>query len=198
MKIRRQSTINPGSSSYRFARSSREARPPRPQPLNRSELEQWADRLAETAGEIRRERGECSPTALLVVNRIPIAIDAILQSTEDRHTLRSLFEIVARGGAEACALVAEGWQAGGTPRKLARAMQHASADRSLAELSGRREVLFVHAISPAGEAVRVLGIGKGGRLRRLPSDHAQPFVNRFLRELPWATKRLAKRRNPPD
>ncbi len=46
-----------------------------------------------------RERGECSPTALLVVNRVPIAIDVILQSAEDKLTLRRLFEIVARGGA---------------------------------------------------------------------------------------------------
>ncbi|MGH7389683.1 MAG: hypothetical protein ACREM3_09540 [Candidatus Rokuibacteriota bacterium] len=79
-------------------------------------------------------------------------------------------------------------------------MQHANEGRSLAELSGRKEVLFVHAVSPVGEAVRVFGIGKGGRLRRLPGDHAQPLVNisRFLSELPWAMKRVAKRRNPPD
>lgn len=150
---------------------------------------------------MRRERGECSPTALLVVNRVPIAIDIILQSTEDRRTLRRLFEIVARGGAEACALVAEGWQAGGTSGKLARALQHASEGRSLAELPGRREVLFVHAVSPAGEAVRVFAIGKGGPLRRLPGDGGQPFVNRFLSELPWALKSLTtrrKHRNPPD
>src|SRR5262245_54678998 len=146
MKRRHQSTIKPRSSSYRRARSSRETRAPCPRPLNHGELEQWADRLAETAVEIRRERGQCFPTALLIVNRVPIPIDVILQSTEDRHTLRSLFEIMARGGAEACALVAEGWQAGGTPRKLARAMQHASAGHSLAELAGRKEVLFVHAI----------------------------------------------------
>jgi len=94
--------------------------------------------------------------------------------------------------------VAEGWHAGGTPRKLARAIEHANAGRSLAELSGRREVLFVHAISPAGEAVRVFGIGKRGRLRRLPRSHAQPLVNRFLSELPWAMKGVAKRWNPPD
>lgn len=172
-----------------------------PRPLNRAELEQWADRLAETAGDMRRERGESSPTAILVVNRVPIAIDVILQSTEDKLTLRRLFEIVARGGAEACALVAEGWQAGGTPRKLARALQHANEGGSLAELPGRREVLFVHAVSPAGEAVRVFAIGKGGRLRRRPGDDGQPFVNRFLSELPWAMKRLTerrKRRNPPD
>jgi hypothetical protein len=89
-------------------------------------------------------------------------------------------------------------QAGGTPRKLARALQHANEGRSLAELPGRREVLFVHAVSPAAKAVRVFAIGKGGRLRRRPGDDGQPFVDRFLSKLPWAMKRLAKCPNLPD
>ena len=103
---------------------------------------------------MRRERGECAPTAPLVVNRVPIATTS--SSSRPRTlTLRRFFEIVSRGGVEACALVAEGWQAGGTPRKLARALEHANDGRSLAELPGRRKALFVHAVSSAGEAVRV-------------------------------------------
>jgi hypothetical protein len=65
--------------------------------------------------------------------RVPFAIDVMLQTPDDKQTWRTPFEIAARGGAAACALVAEGWQAGGTPASLARA-NHATEGHSLAEL----------------------------------------------------------------
>jgi hypothetical protein len=122
-------------------------------------------------------------TALIVVNRVPLAVDAVLTDDDDRVTLRGLFEVAARGGAEACALVAEAWQYGGTEKKLQRAIRHAKEGHSLAELPGRREMLFVHAISPHGEVLRAFRITKRGALRPMPPD--SPILSRFLTDLPW-------------
>jgi hypothetical protein len=135
---------------------------------------------------MRAEHGQCPLTALLVVNRVPLAMDAVLRSDDDKQTLRAFFEVAARGGAEACGLVAEGWRVGGTERKLRRAIRHALDGRSLADLRGRREILFVHAVSARAEILHVLEITKRGALRRASTDPSGPVLSRFLTALPWA------------
>ena len=62
-------------------------------------------------------------------------------TNSDKQALRALFEMAARGGVQACALVAEGWRSGGTRAKLEWAIRHAADGRSLAELPDRQEIL---------------------------------------------------------
>jgi hypothetical protein len=135
---------------------------------------------------MRAEHGQCPLTALLVVNRVPLAMDAVLRSDDDKQTLRAFFEVAARGGAETCALVAEGWRVGGTERKLRRAIRYALDGHSLADLRGRREILFVHAVSARAEILHVFEITKRGALRRASADPSGPVLSRFLTALPRA------------
>ena len=155
-------------------------------PMTLRELRAWAKRLAATAAAIRAQHGECQPTALVVVNGLPFSLDVVLQSEEDKQSLRLLFEVAARGGAEACALVAEGWRFGGDEHKLTRASQHALRGGSLATLRGRQEILFVHAMSACGEDLRVFEVTKRGSLRRSSrGPSASGAMSRFLTALPW-------------
>ena len=153
------------------------------------ELATWARRLAATATEIRAERGECPPTALVVVNRVPFSLDVLLHTDDDKQALRRLFEVAARGGAEACALVAEGWEFGGNRSGLRRAIRHALEGESLADLRGRRQIVFVHAVSASAEEFRLFDITRRGRLRRASGGRsAAGALSRFLTGLPWAAR----------
>ncbi len=159
------------------------------------ELRAWAERLAATAVEMRAERGQCPPTALLVVDRVPLSMDAVLGSDDDKRTLRALFEVAARGGAEACGLVAEGWRFGGNERKLQRAMRHALDGQSLADLPDRREILFVHVVSAIAEVLHVFEITKRAALKRVRSEPSGAgILSRFLTALPWAPGKKRNRR----
>src|SRR5439155_20260635 len=76
-----------------------------------NELEGWVDRLGGHAMDVLGERDACPPTALVVVQGVPNATEMQLADDEDRALLRSYFEMAARGGAEACALLTEAWTA---------------------------------------------------------------------------------------
>src|SRR5216110_281447 len=76
-----------------------------------NELERWVDRLGRHAMDVLSERDACPPTALVVVRGVPIATEMQLADDEDKALLRAYFEMAARGGADACALVTEAWTA---------------------------------------------------------------------------------------
>lgn len=155
--------------------------------MSRRELETWVDRLGEAAAGFITREGQCETTALLVIGRVPVSVDMPLNGEGDRKTLRSLFELAARGGAEACALVAEAWSDGGSASKLRKALEHRARGGSLSARPDREEVVFVHAISPSGEAKRLYAIDRENEKVRLRRLHAreEPVFNRFLNGLPW-------------
>jgi len=168
-----------------------------------NELEGWVDRLGGHAMDVLGERDACPPTALVVVQGVPNATEMQLADDEDRALLRSYFEMAARGGAEACALVTEAWTA--RISATARTLVTQPGVKSLAEVPGDREVLFVHAVSPQGAAIRVFRIVRRRKRVALVADPersaADDLVSRFLPGLPWARagpgrrKRLKARRD---
>jgi hypothetical protein len=113
---------------------------------------------------------------------------------DDKHALRALFEVAARGGADACALVAECWAAGGDPESLIAALAWRKSGRSLEELPNRREVLMIAAASADGIERREFEIRRTGKQVQLRKQVSQvPYFNRFLSDLPWGG-RVRKRR----
>ena len=161
------------------------------------ELEGWVRRLGETAMRVLAERDACPPTALVVVQGVPISTEMVLAGEEDKALLRAYFEMAARGGAGACALVVEAWRA--PISTAARALAARPGLTSLAEVSGRQEVLFVHAVSPQGEAVRALRIVRRRDRVALvvdPTASADDTVSRFLTGLPWAAAGARQREKP--
>jgi hypothetical protein len=113
-----------------------------------NELGLWVGQLGENAMEVLATRDGGPPTALVVVQGVPIATEMVLAGEEDKALRRAYFEMAARGGAEACALVAEGWSA--RISATARPLAARPGLTSLAEVAGRREVLIIHAVSPQG------------------------------------------------
>jgi len=153
-----------------------------------NELECWVGQLGRHAMDVLAHRDGCPPTALVVVQGVPIATEMVLADDEDRARLRAYFEMAARGGAEACALVAEGWTA--RVSTAARTLATQPGLRSLSEVPGHREVLFVHAVSPQGAAIRVFRIVRRRKRVALVADPElstdDDLVSRFLTGLPWA------------
>ena len=76
-----------------------------------TELESWVGRLGSHAMRVFAQPDGCPPTALVVLWGVPIATEVVLANDEDKALLRAYFEMAARGGAEACALVTEAWTA---------------------------------------------------------------------------------------
>ena len=151
------------------------------------ELEGWARRLGETAMRMLAEQDACPPTALVVVQGVPISTEMVLAGEEDEVLLRAYFEMAAGGGAEACALVIEAWRA--RISNAARALAARPELKSLAEVPGRQEVLLVHAVSPQGAAIRAFRIVRRRARVALvvdPTASADDTVSRFLTGLPWA------------
>ena len=167
-----------------------------------NELEHWVGRLGRHAMEVLAQRDSCPPTALVVVQGVPIATEMVLADEDDKVLLRAYFEMAARGGAEACALVTEAWTA--RMSTTARTLATKPGLKSLAEVPGHREVLFAHAVSPQGAAIRVFRIVRRRNRVALVADPKlstdDDLVSRFLTGLPWARtgtgerKRLKARR----
>ena len=153
-----------------------------------NELERWVDRLGRHAMDVLSERDACPPTALVVVQGVPIATEMVLADDEDKALLRAYFEMAARGGADACALVTEAWTA--RISTTARTLATQPGLKSLAEVPGHREVLFAHAVSPQGTALRVFRIVRRRKRVALVADSKlsadDDLVSRFLTGLPWA------------
>src|SRR5712692_1931147 len=155
--------------------------------MTQKEVDRWVQRLAKTAWETFVRDGRCPTTALLVVKRVPMAFEAVLGSEDDKGALRALFEVGARGGAEACGLVTEAWAAGGSAKKLAKAIARRQRGESLVNMPGRKELLLVHAVSAVGSAGLQYRIERARNSIRLTSK--EPFgktlFSRFLSDLPW-------------
>ena len=156
--------------------------------MTQTELECWVGQLGSHAMEVLAQPDGCPPTALVVLRGVPIATEVVLANDEDRALLRAYFEMAARGGAEACALVAEAWTA--RISTAARSLATQPGLKSLAEVPGHREVLFAHAVSPQGAAIRVFRIVRRRKQVALVADPELPtddlLVSRFLTGLPWA------------
>ena len=161
-----------------------------------NELERWVDRLGRHAMEVLAERDTCPPTALVVVRGVPIATEMQLADDEDKALLRAYFEMAARGGADACALVTEAWTA--RISTTARTLATQPGLKSLAEVPGHREVLFAHAVSPQGAAIRVFRIVRRRKRVALVADPKlsadDDLVSRFLTGLPWARAGTGRRK----
>ena len=164
--------------------------------MNRRQLGAWAETLVATAADIRSAEGRCPTTALLIVAGAAFSLDVVLESDDDKRALRALFEVAARGGAQACALVAEAWRYGGSTERLETAVRHTLNGRSLASLPGRQDVVFVHALSPAAEIVRILEVTPDGTLRRARAGSSRSgILSRFLTGLPWPERPNGGRRS---
>jgi hypothetical protein len=163
-----------------------------------NELGLWVGQLGENAMEVLATRDGGPPTALVVVQGVPIATEMVLAGEEDKALRRAYFEMAARGGAEACALVAEGWSA--RISATARPLAARPGLTSLAEVAGRREVLIIHAVSPQGEATRVFRIVRRRDRVALVVDPqlsaADDMVSPFLTGLPWALAGRPRRCQP--
>jgi hypothetical protein len=161
-------------------------------PTPRSELAALTDRLTTTARKSFLEDGQYGATAHLWVQGFPITL-AMPTSEDDKPALRALFEVAVRGGADACALVAECWAAGGDPESLTAALAWRESGRSLRDLPNRGEVLMIAAASAAGIERREFDIRRTGKQAHLKKQVPQvPYFNRFLSDLPWP--RVRKRR----
>ncbi len=169
---------------------------PREAGMTRTELECWVGQLGSHAMEVLAQRDGCPPTALVVLQGVPIATEVVLANDEDKALLRAYFEMAARGGAEACALVAEAWTA--RISTAARSLATQPGLKSLAEVPGHREVLFAHAVSPQGAAVRVFRVVRRRKQVALVADPKLPTddlpVSRFLTGLPWAPVNSRRRK----
>jgi hypothetical protein len=102
--------------------------------MTQTELECWVGQLGSHAMEVLAQRDGCPPTALVVLRAVPIATEVVLANDEDKALLRAYFEMAARGGAEACALVAEAWTA--RISTAARSLATQPGLKSLAEVPG--------------------------------------------------------------
>lgn|SRR6266850_3027255 len=173
-------------------RASMEAKEARMTP---TELESWVGQLGSHAMRVFAQRDGCPPTALVVLRGVPIATEVVLANDEDKALLRAYFEMAARGGAEACALVAEAWTA--RIDTAARSLATQPGLKSLAEVPGHREVLVAHAVSPQGAAVRVFRVVRRRKPVALVADPELAtddlLASRFLTGLPWAPA-FARRR----
>jgi len=153
-----------------------------------TELESWVSHLGSHAMKVFAQRDGCPPTALVVLRGVPIATEVVLAKDEDKALLRAYFEMAARGGAEACALVAEAWTA--RISTVARSLATQPGRKSLAEVPGHSEVLVAHAVSPKGAAVRVFRVVRRRKQVALVADPEPStddlLVSRFLTGLPWA------------
>ena len=153
----------------------------------RSNLEAMADWLAATAKKIFLEDGEHGTTAHIWVERYPLFV-GVTGSEDGKDALRALLEMAARGGADGCGVVTEGWASGGDPESLARALAWRASCRSLRQLPGRKEMLCIGLASHSGIEHREFEIQRAGskvRLRKQPPT--EPYLNRFLSDLPWPT-----------
>ena len=163
-------------------------------PTARSNLEALADWLAATAKKIFLEDGEHGATAHIWVKGYPLFV-GVTGSEDGKDALRALLEMAARGGADGCGVVTEGWASGGDPESLARAVAWRASGRSLEKLPGRTEMLCIGLASPAGIEHREFEIQRAGskvRLRKQPPT--EPYLNRFLSDLPWPTPPAGVRR----
>ena len=157
--------------------------------MGRKELARWTQQLVRTGMRFIAQDGACPSTALVAVTGTPVSMEFPVTSEADRRLLRAYFEMAARGGAAACALVTEGWSLRG-PRAFDRAAAARRRGGSLATLRGRGEQLVVHAVSPAGEVLRAFRIVReAGRIALVvepPTKDPGPW-SRFLSDLPWAS-----------
>jgi hypothetical protein len=158
-------------------------------PIDRQELETLAHGLARVARRSFLREGHHPPTVYLLVSERVVSIGVPMSSEEDKAGIRAFLEMAARDGADACAFIFEAWSGGGDRQKLAEALAWRQAGRSLADMTGRREVLVVQVASPAGLAIRQFVIARsGGRVtlkaQRSGKSRTVAF-SAFLSGLPW-------------
>ncbi|MEX2224285.1 MAG: hypothetical protein WEG40_21070 [Candidatus Rokuibacteriota bacterium] len=162
----------------------------RPRP-GLSALKARLDDLVAGARRAFLEEGSHPVTACIYLpGGTPLRFEAPSGSPENLAIIRQLFEIAARGGAEACAVVSEGWSVQGVERALA----WKKRGRSLAEAPGRSEILIVAIASPAGLLDHRLRIRRAGARVTLEDLGANTMtVSRFLTDLPWPVRPTRKR-----
>jgi hypothetical protein len=167
-----------------------------------SALNALLDRLAAEARRTFLEEGAHPVTAWIYLpGGPPFRFEAPSGSAENLELIRRLFEMAARGGAEACGLVAEGWRVEGVER----AVGWRKRGRSLADMPGRAEVLTVQAVSPAGQVGRCYRVRRAGArvVLQQPDDDPEALVfSRLVTNLPWPvrpaeTRTRPRRRSPP-
>ena len=144
------------------------------------------DTLAAGARRTFLEHGSHPVTACIyLAGGTPLRFEAPSGSSENLAIVRQLFEMAARGGAEACAVVTEGWSVEGVERALA----WKKRGRSLADVPGRSEILVVAIASPAGLMDHRYRIRRAGARVTLEDlgDNAMSF-NRLLTGLPWPVR----------
>jgi len=149
--------------------------------MTRRELKALADFLVKTAQRTFFEEGGHSTTLYFRIAGKPFTIAATVTSEDDRAYVRALFDVLARGGAEVCGIITEGWSV----RGIERALRWRCAGRPLRELPGRREVLIIDVACAAGHERREFLIDRSGRQPRLGRLSVAAGFSQFLIGLPW-------------
>lgn len=159
--------------------------------MTRRELNRLADRLAAGARRTVLRNGHHEPTVYLEISGVPIYTAVSLASPKEKALVRELLEILARGGAQVCGLIGEGWRA-----TMPQATAWLKRARTLSTMPGRQEVLFVEVACPAGHALRVFAIEKRGAVVSLrPEYWGESAGSRFLTALPWRKRRGLREKN---